>query len=508
MDRQKRTTNRVTDYRKFHLSGDLDQVVQGKVSEAVGLLENLDISMSSQPISEDATNEELECMLKEQRDNSARMQQQVENMKLRNALEAERLQQEQWEAAMDELKQCRDDIKQQHEQNLEKIRKMREENTIKSDQAVAWMQAQLKQLGGLPAETQEELQEEPSQDQLLIDQLQKQQQELQKQINDIKEGHNPGLGRSRPLPGLARKSQTEQEVLLEQIRTTLAPKEVTKDPNKVLLKALITAQNKVTGNGGTSTLPADTLNRLTGEAEFSMAEWLASLNKQEEGESEVNRILNKIDEDSGCRAECRHSKTRSGMLDKSTTNIKHKEIWPQRNIGEDWAEEEIEFKQLRFEHLVAGETRTIETCSDPAQILGRLRLLRRIAYLKLRGIERYLLRKMYAAILSLIETAEYSWESNFDRFESILFRKVLSDRTGDRDHRDRDREPKQQEGRKRYCKDYKSDGCPRTSPHTAWLSTGNFATKRTVYHYCATCLVKERIGREHPEGHSDCPHRA
>ena len=92
------------------------------------------------------------------------------------------------------------------------------------------------------------------------------------------------------------------------------------------------------------------------------------------------------------------------MLDKATTNIIHKEVWPQKNLGEDWAEDEIEFKQLRFEHLVAGETRTIETCSEPAEILGRLRLLRQIAYLKLRGIEWPLLRKMYVAILSSIET--------------------------------------------------------------------------------------------------------
>ena len=73
------------------------------------------------------------------------------------------------------------------------------------------------------------------------------------------------------------------------------------------------------------------------------------------------------------------------MLDKSTTNIQCKETWPQKNLGEEWEEEEVEFKQLRFEHLVAGETRTIETCTDLAQILGRLRLLRRISYLKLRG---------------------------------------------------------------------------------------------------------------------------
>ena len=102
------------------------------------------------------------------------------------------------------------------------------------------------------------------------------------------------------------------------------------------------------------------------------------------------------------------------MLDKATTSIQQKQVWPQQNLGEDWADEDVEFKQMQFEHLVAGETRTIETCTDPAEILGRLRLLRRTACLKLRGYDWNLIRKMYAAILTSIETMEYSWESNFD----------------------------------------------------------------------------------------------
>ena len=106
-----------------------------------------------------------------------------------------------------------------------------------------------------------------------------------------------------------------------------------------------------------------------------MAEWLTSLNRQEESGSDVNRLINRLEEETECKGECRHVK-KSGMLDKSTMNIRHKEVWPQKNLGEDWAEEEIEFKQLRFEHLVAEETRTIEMCIDPAQILGRLHLLR------------------------------------------------------------------------------------------------------------------------------------
>ena len=134
-------------------------------------------------------------------------------------------------------------------------------------------------------------------------------------------------------------------------------------------------------------------------------------------------------------------------------------------VGEDWADEDVEFKQLRFEHLVAGETRNIETCTKPAEILGRLRLLRQISYLKLRGYKWHLLRKMYAAILTSIETKEYSWESNFDRFETILYR-----RAGVEQRSSGDRNP-EREGRKQYCRDYNStEGCPKKQPkyHLVW----------------------------------------
>ena len=200
----------------------------------------------------------------------------------------------------------------------------------------------------------------------------------------------------------------------------------------------------------------------------------------------------------------RPGKVRSGILDRATTNIQQKQVWPQQNLGEDWADEDVEFKQLRFEHLVAGETRTIVTCSDPAEILGKLRLLRRIAYLKLRGYEWHLLWKLYTAILTSIETKEYSWESNFDRFETILYRKTAAKGCQHTSDHRTDRE----QGRKRFCRDYnKPEGCPKNSPHTVWFGTGPSAAKRTVYHYCAACLIRDKTPREHPEGHPDCPHK-
>ena len=78
----------MTDYRRYHLSDDLEQVVQGKVSKAIELLETS--TMSTEPIKENATKEKLEQLLKEQCESSARLQQQVEAMRLRNEVEAER----------------------------------------------------------------------------------------------------------------------------------------------------------------------------------------------------------------------------------------------------------------------------------------------------------------------------------------------------------------------------------------------------------------------------------
>ena len=174
-----------------------------------------------------------------------------------------------------------------------------------------------------------------------------------------------------------------------------------------------------------------------------------------------------------------------------------------RKTGGGLADEEVEFKQLRFDHLVARETRTIEVCTDPAQILGRLRLLRRIAYLKLRGYEWHLLRKMYAAILTSIKTAEYSWESNFDRFETILYSKAMQD------NKYNDKGERKTESRKRFCRDYnRPEGCPKSSPHPIWTGMGQNAVKKMVYHYCAVCLIRDKHPREHPEGHKECPYRA
>ena len=113
---------------------------------------------------------------------------------------------------------------------------------------------------------------------------------------------------------------------------------------------------------------------------------------------------------------------------------------------------------------------------------------------------------MYAAILTSIETKEYSWESNFDRFETILYRRTwVETRHHNNEHKQGDRDSS---GRKRYCRDFNHpEGCPKNSPHPVWIGNGPAATKKMVYHYCAACLIRDKQQKEHPEGHPDCPHK-
>ena len=360
--------------------------------------------MNVTPPDEDTTPEQLQEMIRDQKEASAKLQQQVETMRLRNELEAQQLQQAEWELAIQQLKDKREQMNQHHEDNLAKMRTMVQETTKNSDQAMIWMEAQLSKKAGPPPEDSEAQAERQAQLEQLHrqqEEMHKQQEDLQKKIAELSSDKACGLTHTLEPHG----GRKEQDLLLEQLRMALAPKGEEKDPNRAMLKALFTSQNKALGMSGTNTLNPDMMRKISGDGDFSMSEWLASLNRQEEGESDLNKFF-KQEDDYDCRGEWQHSKLRSGMLDKSTTNIRRKEVWPQKNLGEDWAEEELEFKQLRFEHLVAGETRTIETCSEPADIMGRLCLLRRISYLKLRGIEWPLLRRMYAAILSSIETRE------------------------------------------------------------------------------------------------------
>ena len=197
---------------------------------------------------------------------------------------------------------------------------------------------------------------------------------------------------------------------------------------------------------------------------------------------------------------CKHKKKlKSGMLDKATASISHKEIWPQKNLLEDLADADLEFKQLQFEQFVAGEIRTIEVCLSSTEIKGRLQLLRRMAYLKVRGNDWNLVITMHAAIVRSIETGENSWSSNFDRFENILNRK----KDPPKDKSNKDKKDKSKEPREWYYRAFnRPEGCPEQRSH--WARIGN--RDRFVQHICAVCLLRDGQKNNHGEGSQDCRH--
>ena len=298
------------------------------------------------------TAEELQEQLEEERENSKRLMEDKEIMKIRNELETKKLKQKQWETAIEQLKQTREHAEQEHARAITEIKEKAE--AAKSEvltTVLDWFKTQVADLSLPNTDTEQEKARKEKNKQ--IEELMEQQEEIAKKLADLK-------GEARIDTAKTEATGITQEALLKQLRGILSGKQE-EDPNRMLLKAMVMAQNKVPGEGGTHTLKQGIVNSLSPQEGMNdMAEWLASLNKQEEGESELSKFLNTGD------GEHKTGKVKSGILDRATTNIQQKQVWPQQNLGEDWADEDIEFKQIKFEHMVAGETRTIETCTGPA----------------------------------------------------------------------------------------------------------------------------------------------
>ena len=70
---------------------------------------------------------------------------------------------------------------------------------------------------------------------------------------------------------------------------------------------------------------------------------------------------------------------------------------------------------------------------------------------------------MYAAILISIETKDYSWESNFDQFETILYRRTWVDQKSHNTD-------KESGSRKRFCRDLNNQKVAQRTAHTQYGS--------------------------------------
>ena len=451
--------------------------------------------------------ERLRQELKQQKEANETIKRDLEESRLRQQIEEEKLKQIEWQQAKEHLATREASIKAHHEQAMKEMAALATDPAPTENPSLQYLKDKIAELQGAPKPSEDKKPEEPTPvpSKEVADQLKallNRQQELEKTAREAVKGHehNPMIQdllqklsthRETPAP-----PQDEQSKLMDHLIQTIQGQH--KDPKveqqKDILRQFLVDSNKITTTGGATTLKPDLLKKLTGESDiFNMGEWLAKLNRHSLEESKCDT----------CSEECKLHK-KSGMLDKATTNIQHKETWPQKNLLEDWADEDMDFKNMLFEHLVAGEMRTIETSTNPAEILGRLRLVRRMAYAKLRGYEWQYIRKMYAAILRSIEARDNTWESNFDRYESILYRRPPG--------QPRDKERNQgssnpSNNKKWFCRDWNKGNCTKSAPHKSWFGTGTNATQRTVLHMCATCYMKDKAQRDHPESHESCPYK-
>ena len=131
MDRPKRAATKVTDFRKYHLSGNLDEELQGKVDTRVNQFE-----MAS-------TTEELQKQLEEACQSNKKRMEDVEVMKIRNELEVEKLQQEQWDAAIAQLQEALDHAAQEHAKVMEQIKQKTVTTKEGTAKALEWLESQI-----------------------------------------------------------------------------------------------------------------------------------------------------------------------------------------------------------------------------------------------------------------------------------------------------------------------------------------------------------------------------
>lgn len=218
----------------------------------------------------------------------------------------------------------------------------------------------------------------------------------------------------------------------------------------------------------------------------------------------MRRPVRSLDRDrSGEHSIKSEEKLRSGMMEKSSTNVKTKLVWPQKQLGYRYIQEPLSFNQLTFDHLVVGEIATVRNCTDSNEIKHRLRLLERVGYWKLRGAEWPQIRAFYAAILAGIEADEFGWEVDYGEFESMIIDKPLASAAIKPDRRNVYKTKNRIDNW--YCKEFNTEeGCSLEPGHIVITPKGD---QKAAAHICAKCWKIKKVRKEHSECSSECPLR-
>ena len=213
------------------------------------------------------------------------------------------------------------------------------------------------------------------------------------------------------------------------------------------------------------------------------------------------------DSDSSCssrKKRKRKHKLKSGMFAKYSSKVVKPQKWPHNHLDPHFINPLPKFADLTWDQLVAGETAVILACSNFKQVLGRLKLLKQLAYWKIRTGDFPRVRQLYMGILNAIEQGESSWSSNFQLLEMLIMgdtARPIPRKLGEKPppaSKDKDKD------HVFFCRKYQVGECTETlrdNAHKGWLGS----TSRLLHHICATCLLKKRKREMHREKTSECP---
>ena len=95
MERPKRAATKVTDFRRYHLSGNLEDEVHGLVGSRI-----TQFSMSTAA-------EQLKAQIEAEKENSKRLEEEAQVAELQHQLELEKMKQEEWRTALQKLEEAK-----------------------------------------------------------------------------------------------------------------------------------------------------------------------------------------------------------------------------------------------------------------------------------------------------------------------------------------------------------------------------------------------------------------
>ena len=209
------------------------------------------------------------------------------------------------------------------------------------------------------------------------------------------------------------------------------------------------------------------------------------------------------DSDKERRKRRQKRKLKSGRFAKHSTKVKKTQSWPHNHLDPQFVHHIPKFADLTWDQLVAGELSVIADTKSDRQRMGRIKLLRQLAYWKVRTADFSRVKKLYAAIVSRIEQGKAKWDSDFELMEIM----VMGD-TGNGGQKSSfgGNKPNKSDSKNTYfCKKFQTGECSQSlknNGHTGQLGS------RTVFmvHICAACWLKDKKQERHPEKSDTCPH--